>query len=298
MRGRPAIARCPAKVNLALRVLHRRRDGFHELDTVFQAIGLYDEIRIEPAEGLTLTCDRPDLATDGTNLVLRAARALREWSGADLAGAALSLVKRIPLQGGLGGGSSDAAGALLLCCGFWGLRPAPETLHELAANLGADVPFFLVGGTARGRGKGDRIEALPPIGELPILLGIPPFGVSTAEVFSRVGTRLTLPGIGVSLPRPSAHKWPEENDFQFAVNDLEAVVFELRPELEQFRDALRRAGSRSALLSGSGSVVYGVFESPADAEQAGRRLASEFGDWQLIPVAAVNDAASVIAGNG
>ena len=293
-----ASARCPAKINLALRVLDRRDDGFHELDTVFQAIDLFDEIRIEPSADLTLACDHPALAGDGSNLVMRAAEALREWAGVELPGAKMTLMKRIPLQGGLGGGSSDAAGALRLCTRFWDLRPPVGTMVEIASDLGADVPFFLVGGTARGLGRGDRIERLPFIGKLPILLGVPPFGVSTAEVFSQVRTRLTLPGNGVSLPLLSAHKWPEENDFQFAVNDLEHVVFDLRPELERFRDALRRAGSRSALLSGSGSVVYGVFDSPACVEGARSELGSEFDTWKLISTSAVNDAARVVAGSG
>lgn len=186
MKG-PATALCPAKVNLALRVLDRRDDGFHELDTIFQAIDLFDEIRIAPSDDLTLACDQASLACDASNLVLKAAMLLRDWAGGELPGAALALSKRIPLQGGLGGGSSDAAGSLRLCARFWELDPPAEALLEIASDLGADVPFFLVGGTARGRGRGDRIEPLPYIGDLPILLGVPPFGVSTAEVFRRSG---------------------------------------------------------------------------------------------------------------
>jgi len=287
-------ARCPAKVNLALKVVSAREDGFHELDTVFQAIDLWDEIEIGPGDGLTLSCDHPDLPTDESNLVLRAAVLLREWAGTELPGAALRLRKQIPLQAGLGGGSSDAAGALILCSRYWDLHPDAGELLALAARLGADAPFFLVGGTARGRGRGDRIERLPFIGKIPVLLGIPPFGVSTAEVFSQVRNRLTLPGNGVSLPLLSAHKWPQEKDFRFAVNDLEAVVFERWPELERFRDALWRAGASSALLSGSGSVVYGVFTDPEQLDRAAERLRGEFAQWSLVAADSVNEAAHVV----
>jgi 4-diphosphocytidyl-2-C-methyl-D-erythritol kinase len=291
------VARCPAKVNLALKVLGRRDDGYHELDTVFQAIDLWDEIRIEPGPRIEMRCDQPGLACDGSNLVLRAALLLREAAGRPLPGALLDLRKRIPLQAGLGGGSSNAAGALLLCCRFWDLDPGRAELEKLAVRLGADVPFFLVGGTARGRGRGDAVEPLPFIGDYPLLLGIPPFGISTAEVFSRVGRRLTLPGNGVSLPLLLAHKWPVENDFRFAVNDLETIVFDAWPELRRFRDGLGLAGARSALLSGSGSVVYGVFAEIDQRDAVADRLRGEFRDWTLVATSSIDDAAYVSAGS-
>lgn len=279
MRPRLAV-RCPAKINLALRVLDRRPDGYHELDTVFQAIDLWDEIEVEPGDGLRLECDDPRLSDD-SNLVLEAARLLAAECGPSQGGATLRLTKRIPLQAGLGGGSSDAAGALLLCARHWGLDLDTDRLHDLARRLGADVPFFLVGGTARGRGRGDRIEPLPFAGPLPLLLGQPPFGLATGEVFRRASERLTLPGIGVSLPAVSAHKWLQDNDFGFLANDLEGVVYEDWPELERFRDALRAVGARAALLSGSGATVYGIFDSDESIERAVAALAGRFRDWRL-----------------
>lgn len=290
------VARCPAKINLALRVLGVREDGYHELDTVFQAIDLWDEIEARPAARLRLSCDEPGLPTDRSNLVIRAAEILSRHAGGEAKGGALTLRKRIPVQAGLGGGSSDAAGTLLLCRQLWGLSLSDEMLMALAAELGADVPYFLVGGTAHGLGRGDRVEPLGFVGEVPLLLGIPPFGVSTAEVFGEVRARLTLPSNGVSLPLFSAHKWPEENDFHFATNDLEAVVFESWPELERFRDALWRAGARTALLSGSGSVVYGVFDHADRLGRAAAQLREDFADWRLLPTRAVNSAAHVVRG--
>jgi len=286
-------ARCPAKVNLALRVVSRRPDGYHELDTVFQAVDLWDRLTIEAAEGLQLRCSDPGLPGGADNLVLRAAELLRQRFGIR-AGARLMLEKAIPSRAGMGGGSSDAAAALLLCARFWGLRPDPEGLAAMAAELGADVPFFLVGGTARGRGRGDRVEPLPFIGPIRFLLGIPPFGISTAEVFDRVASRLTLPGNGVSLPPLSAHKWPVENDFAFAVNDLEKVVFRGWPELVRFRDDLVGAGAGPALLSGSGSAVFGVFDDPEALRDTLVGLSDRFPGWRLLAVRAVEAAAHVV----
>ncbi len=164
----------------------------------------------------------------------------------------------------------------------------------MAAELGADVPFFLTGGTARGRGRGDRIERLPFVGGVGFLLGIPPFGISTEEVFARASRRLTLPGIGVSLPRLSAHKWPVENDFAFVVNDLEEVVFRGWPELVRFRGGLLGAGAKRALLSGSGSTVYGIYDEPSKLEEAMDVLKDRFPGWRLVATQAVEAAAHVV----
>lgn len=201
------------------------------------------------------------------------------------------LRKAIPPQGGLGGGSSDAAGALLALDQLWQLRLSMDRLESLAAQLGADVPFFLHGGTARGRGRGDRIVALPPLRPTSFVLGLPPFGVPTPEVFAAVAEKLTLPGIGVSLPRLLAHKWPVGNDFRFAINDLEAVVFERWPMLRDFRDALMGAGALAALLSGSGSTVYGIFDDPDRASRAAKRLRTRFDRWEIIPTVSVPEGA-------
>jgi len=274
-------AACPAKLNLVLRVLGRRADGYHELDTVFQAVDLWDTLSVRAADELSMACEGADLAVDESNLVLRAARLLRERFGEPGLGGRMLLRKRIPVGGGLGGGSSDAAASLVLLNRFWGLGATTADLAALGAELGADVPFFLTGGTARGRGRGDRIEALPFAGDVPVVLGCPPFGVSTAEVFGRLAGRLTPPGIGVSVPLLLPHKWPEGKDFGFLANDLEDVVFERWPELNGFRDALLEAGAAAALLSGSGSTVYGVFTGPPGAVRAAERLRARFAAWRV-----------------
>jgi 4-diphosphocytidyl-2-C-methyl-D-erythritol kinase len=287
-------ARCPAKINLYLRVLGRRDDGYHELDTLFQTVDLWDQLDAHPAERLTLTCDDRTVPTDGTNLVLRAARLAAERSGRRGLGARFSLRKAIPAGGGLGGASSDAAGALLLCARLWQLPIDRRELQALGAELGADVPFFLSGGTARGTGRGDRIEPLDPLGTIPLLLGFPPFGVSTAEVFGRWTPPLTPHGFGVSVSRPATHKSLQERELGCPVNDLEAVVFAGWPELLAFRDALREAGADPALLSGSGSTVYGIFTDRSRLEQACARLGDRFPRWRLIATRTVEARAHLV----
>ncbi len=286
--------RTPAKVNLSLRVLGRRADGYHELDTVFQAIDLWDRLEITPSDDLTLDCDAPGVPCDGRNLVLRAAELLLARYGDGPRGGAIRLIKSIPVSGGLGGGSSDAAAALVLCSRHWGMKLGRTELVRLGRELGADVPFFLYGGTARGLGRGDRIEPLESAGQTRFLLGVPPFGISTAEVFSRLAGRLTHPLNGVNLPALSAHKLAEEKDFWLPANDLEGVVFEAWPALCRFRDALLAAGAGRALLSGSGSTVYGVFADDKELLEATRRLRESFKGWRLIPTRAVEQAVETV----
>jgi len=272
---------CPAKVNLALHVVGRRSDGYHEIVTIFQAIELHDVLEGELAEALTLEVSDPSIPGDESNLVLRAARLLhRHVPRAAARGARLRLDKAIPAGGGLGGGSSDAAGALVLLNELWALRLGSSDLERLAAELGADVPFFLFGGTALGTGRGATIEPLPPIPERAILLGCPPFGLSTPEVYRALGAPLTADGADVTVPRLFV-KFAEGNDFALAMNDLEAAAFGMRSELATFRDALSRTGAEAALVSGSGSTVFGLFRAGADVASIAEDLRGEFPGWTL-----------------
>ena len=286
------IARCPAKVNLTLRVLGRRPDGYHELRTVFQAVDLWDTLEAEAASGLHLRCDPPGLAADGTNLVLRAATALQEAAGRPDLGASLVLRKRIPVGGGMGGGSSDAAGALLLLSRLWGLALPGRRIRALAAALGSDVPFFLQGGTALGRGRGEDLVPLPFVGSHPILLGIPPFGTSTADVYAA----LTPGGADVSLRRLSAGNWRKDKEFSAPRNDLEATVRTRWPELGEFRDALAREGALQASVAGSGSTVFGVFAGEVSRRRAAEALGRMFETWKLLETRAIRSAAHVETG--
>ncbi len=289
------VAEAPAKINLTLRVLDRRPDGYHELDTVFQAIDLWDRLEFDHDREIRLESDHADLPDDGTNLVYRAADLLRAESGID-GGTKIRIVKKIPLGGGLAGGSSDAAATLLACARLWDLDADLEMLEPLARRLGADVPFFLYGRTARGTARGDRIERLQPFGEKPLLLGVPPFESATAEVFERASRRLTLPANSVNFPALFGHKWKQPNDLAFFGNDLQESVFETRPELRTFREGLLVAGATAALMSGSGSTVFGIFEDVASRDAALANLTGDFETWSLVPSRTLDEGVRIHVG--
>jgi 4-diphosphocytidyl-2-C-methyl-D-erythritol kinase len=274
-------ARCPAKVNLALRVVGRRPDGYHEIVTVFQAVDLWDTLWAETAESLALTVEGDAVESGEPNLVVRAARLLQaECTEARGRGAKLRLRKGIPVGAGLGGGSSDAAGTLLLLTRLWGLSLDPSDLETLAARLGSDVPFFLYGGTALGRGRGERVDRLPPLPERPLLLGSPPFELSTPEVYAALRAPLTVGTADVTVP-PLFVKFAEGNDFALAGNDLEVAVFQMHAELATFRDSLSQMGAELALVSGSGSTVFGLFRAGTDVTSIASDMRGKFPGWTV-----------------
>jgi 4-diphosphocytidyl-2-C-methyl-D-erythritol kinase len=274
-------ASCPAKVNLVLRVVGRRPDGYHEIVTVFQAVDLWDTLWAETADSLTFTVEGDAVESGESNLVVRAARLLQaECTQARGRGATLRLTKRIPVGAGLGGGSSDAAGTLLLLTRLWGLSLGPSELETLAARLGSDVPFFLHGGTALGRGRGERVDRLPPLPERPLLLGHPPFGLSTPEVYAALRAPLTVGTADVTVPSLFV-KFAEGNDFALAGNDLEVAVFEMRAELATFRDSLSQMGAELALVSGSGSTVFGLFRAGTDVTSIASEMRGKFPGWTV-----------------
>lgn len=290
----PLSAACPAKINLGLRVLGRRADGYHEIVTIFQAIDLEDRLEAAASPALALTCDDPRVPTGRSNLVLRAADALRrlrpEAAGR---GARFHLRKAIPAGGGLGGGSSDAAGAILLLDRLWDLRLSAEDRGRVASSLGSDVVFFLSGGTALGTGRGELVTTLPAIAPRPVVLGLPPFGLETPAVYAALSAPLTPAGAGVTLPRLFV-KLAEGNDFARATNDLEAPAFALAPELAAFRDALSRSGAEPALLSGSGSSVFGLFRDRGVAAEAARAIAPRFAGWTVVATTTVGVGARIV----
>lgn len=272
-----------AKINLHLEVAGRRADGYHELRTVFQTIDLCDELRLERRRraGVELTVRGADLPTDGRNLAVRAAQVYLDNWGPAGAGVAIELVKRIPAAGGLGGGSADAATVLRAMAELFGIAPPADRLHDAAATLGADVPFFLVGGTAVGSGRGDRIRPLPdappPAGELVLLL--PPWGLSTAEVFAALDAPPAAASEAFDWPPPGV----ERGDFAAWIgeNGLEGPAFRLRPELGALYTAAVRSGARRVRMSGSGSVLFALFAREGDAARAARSWPPDV-NWKRI----------------
>ncbi|HEV2764236.1 MAG TPA: 4-(cytidine 5'-diphospho)-2-C-methyl-D-erythritol kinase [Pyrinomonadaceae bacterium] len=271
-----------AKVNLLLRVRGRRPDGYHDIETVFQTVTLHDRLTFEPLAGerFELVCDAPGVPSDDTNLVARAARALRERFGVGR-GARVTLEKRVPAEAGLGGGSSDAAVALVGLASLWGIETDGRELSELGARLGADVPFFLAGGTALGTGTGTTLTPLEDAPKTHLVVVTPDARISTAEAYKALNARaLTKEEAAVNLPSSRAGAQITDSLCEVMRNDFEPVVFRLRPEIGRAREALLVAGARCGLLAGSGSSVFGVFDRGEAGERAARDLSAGAG-WRV-----------------
>ncbi|HEX9186185.1 MAG TPA: 4-(cytidine 5'-diphospho)-2-C-methyl-D-erythritol kinase [Vicinamibacteria bacterium] len=268
---RPLRLRAFAKVNLGLEVLGLRDDGYHELRTLFQAIDLHDDVVLRPRpRGVVVRCDHPQVPTDGTNLAARAAEALRAH-GRVAAGVEIEIRKRIPVGGGLGGGSTDAAAVLLGLDRLWKLGLGPDGLHLLARRLGADVPYFLLGGTALGLSRGDEVYPLRRQIRGHVVLVDPGIHVSTARVFARVDAGLTPRLNSNSIFCFVSRELEGPGAYRFLVNDLEEAALAeapaLREQARRMRTVLLEGGARLAALSGSGASYFGLFE---DARRAAR----------------------------
>jgi 4-diphosphocytidyl-2-C-methyl-D-erythritol kinase len=266
------LTRAHAKVNLDLRVLGTRADGFHELRTVFQTIELHDTLTITDRPGaFAVKCRMPGVPLDDTNLVSRAAAAL--WKALGRAGEprdiTVAVDKVIPMQAGLGGGSADAAAMLVGLARLWGGVPV-TLLREVASGIGADVAFFLSGGTALGLGRGEEIYPLVDLPPHWIVIVHPPFGVSTAEAYAWYDDDRTE-GLKETrelqiLPVP----WPTRAAQM--INDLEPPVVRRHPEITAVKVSLREAGAVASAMSGSGSAVFGLFRGRAAAARALKAL--------------------------
>jgi 4-diphosphocytidyl-2-C-methyl-D-erythritol kinase len=260
--------RAYAKVNLDLRVLGTRPDGYHEIRTVFQSIALHDTLlfALRPG-GFELKCRTPGVPLDESNLVWSAAAGL--WKAMGRPGAprdiVVSIKKQVPVQAGLGGGSANAAAALQALARLWGGAPL-SMLRDLAAGLGADVPYFLSGGTALGLGRGEEIYPLVDLPAHWIVIVQPPYGISTAEAYAWYdedrAAGLREPREPQILPVP----WPTRAAQM--INDLEPPVVRRHPEIGALKSVLREAGASAAAMSGSGSAVFGLFRTHTMAARA------------------------------
>jgi 4-diphosphocytidyl-2-C-methyl-D-erythritol kinase len=272
-----------AKINLTLRVLGRRADGYHELRTTLQSLALHDTLTFTRSrDGFELACDDPACPTDD-NLVEKAAHLLWRSSGrrGRAPGVRAQLRKRVPMQAGLGGGSSDAAATLRALSALWGLPDDPRRLAALGRELGADVPFLLEGGTMLGVDRGDLLFRLPDWPSAAIVLALPDFGVSTSEAYGwydREARPTAVAGSMASAALPRGVRMGRGRDGELAVpgselvNHLQAPVAARHPIIERLVAALRRAGASHAAMSGSGSAVFGLFDSPRAARSAAHRL--------------------------
>ena len=250
------VVEAPAKVNLTLRVLRRRDDGFHEVETLMVPVpGLCDELEFEEAESFAFSCDDPGVPEDEGNLVVKAVRLLEEHMGRECL-FRVSLRKRIPHGAGLGGGSSDAAAALLALNSLCEAGLSMGQLREMAAALGSDVPFFLFGKPCWCRGRGELVEPVDLAWRRSLLLLKPAFGVSTPDAYGRWQGSRELPGIDYR---------PQEVDGVELVNDLERPVFGKHLFLAEVKSWLQsRPEVEAALMSGSGSTMIAVLTDPGE----------------------------------
>ena len=258
----------PAKINLHLRVGPGRADGFHPLLTWMVTVGLADVLTVGPSDGrLSFTCDDPSLPTDGRNLVVRAVTALAERLGRAPA-VTIHLTKRVPAGGGLGGGSSDAAHALLAVAKLWDVDE-PRLLADVAAGVGSDVPFFLYGPSSVCRGRGERVlPVAPPAVARYAVLVLPGIEMPTAAVYRRFDEMGLGSGTSGDLGEGAWTVLPAAELMGHLVNDLEPPAFALRPPLGELRQRLERALGQPVRMSGSGSTLFTLFDDHGSAAEA------------------------------
>lgn len=276
-----------AKINWFLKIHGKRPDDFHEICTSFQTISLQDNLNFAEADDVSLTCDDPAVPTGEKNLIIRAAQILKNEFGVKQ-GAHIHLEKNIPSPGGLGGGSSDAAVALLGLSRLWKIKINLEKICKIAASLGSDVPFFLYGGTAIGVGRGTEIFPAEDINEEFLLIVTPDVEVSTAKAYEL----LNAPRLTNSSSKSILKICRQEAERQYLrqsnpENDFEAVIFKIEPEIERVKKRLLETGAESALLSGSGASVFGIFENN-ETRQASLDALEIEQSWRKFAVATVS----------
>ena len=288
-----------AKINWSLRILGRRADGYHEVRSVLQTVSLHDQLHFSPhPEGndqdnpdVLLTCDTAEIPLGADNLIIRAAHALRDRCGVK-AGAAIHLEKRIPPRGGLGGGSSNAAVALLGLACLWRLSLGRSELREIGSTLGADVPFFFLGGCALATGTGTDLQALadPTSDNAQKYLVIisPKATVSTAVAYESLkAPALTSLNDASILSISYAEEISDLSHPRDTGNDFEDVIFSSEPEIKRAKESLLDVGASGSLLAGSGSSVFGIFENKEAQERAVNEIQAEIG-WRVFPAVTVS----------
>ncbi len=274
-------ARVPAyaKLNLGLRILYKRPDGYHELRTVFQTISLADTIDIAFTRRNSTSIRVEGTPEIADNLVEKAARRLTEEFSIK-GEIVFHLKKRIPTGAGLGGGSSDAAAVLLSLPALAGKTVPPDRLHAIATELGSDVPFFLHGGTALGLGRGEELYPLPDMPAAQGVLVLPNIHSSTVEAYKALSARLITTSAQSKLSNFQADVWRGIG----GSNDFEEVVFEQHPQLRELKQRLIRLGASPAAMTGSGSAIFGIF--PEADKRAG--AARHFPEAGVVPIRFIN----------
>ena len=280
MTSSPFRAHSCAKINLALSVLGRRTDGYHDIQTIFQTIGLWDEIELRASLRLELQCEGLPGVRAEDNLVWKAA-SLMASTLPGKHGASITLRKRIPAGAGLGGGSGNAAVTLLALRRFWNVEISDSDLVRLAARLGSDVPFFLNGGTALGIGRGENIRPLPDIRLEHLVVIFPAVHVSTAEAYRSLNKGLTSVTEDHRIQSFCGQLQDSTCRLTGIFNDFEASILTVYPSIKEVKEFLIERGATAALLSGSGSSVFGFFPDEESASAAARESLREA--WRVFP---------------
>ncbi|MGI8409559.1 MAG: 4-(cytidine 5'-diphospho)-2-C-methyl-D-erythritol kinase [Pyrinomonadaceae bacterium] len=276
-----------AKLNLYLEVIGKRDDGYHELCTVFQTVSLHDDLTFSTGDSIRLTCNDKKIPADDRNLIVKAAKILREKFDIH-PGAGIHLEKRIPAPGGLGGGSSNAAITLLGLKKLWNLEVGIDELLEIGRMLGSDVPFFLYGGTSVGTGRGTEVKPLADIVEKQMLIVIPDVSVSTRDAFEM----LNAPNLTTDAAKSILNNCrfdTESIDLRHSAirNDFETTVFAAYPEIKTVKQTLLVLGAVNASMSGSGASVFGIFDTE-ETRQTAMKALDEQVNWRTFAVAAVS----------
>ena len=278
-----------AKINLYLDVIEKRSDGYHEIETIFHSIGLHDAIylRKRADRQITVHCEHPHVPSDPRNLAYRAAKLLLDDTP-DLSGVEITILKRIPVSAGLGGGSANAAAVLCGMNVLFDLGLTRRDLMQLGAQLGADVPFCILGGAAFGRGIGEILTPLPPMEEAWIVLANPGFKVSTAWVYQQINLSLTPPKKNVTILTRCLQNGEFFNMVRHLYNGLEVPVLSKYPAVTEIKTKLNKhPGSCGVLMSGSGATVFAFMQNQAQANLAALNFENDFDFCSATPMSSV-----------
>jgi 4-diphosphocytidyl-2-C-methyl-D-erythritol kinase len=271
-----------AKINLALAVKHKREDGFHEIELIYQEIDYHDKIFLSKNDEITFSTDSPALKSESGNLCITAAEYLREEY--NIPGLDIHLKKRLPIGSGLGGGSSDAASVLKGGLGLYDIEFTPEQLMSVAGKIGSDVPFFLLGGTAYGTGRGEILKTINMMSNYYVLLVLPDIQISTTWAYKNFNLTLTRKNDDYKFRGFTFQNLDLVNFRSEFYNDFEKLVFFHHPQLESVKSDLYAKGAEYASLSGSGSTLFGLFSSREESEEANLALSRKYNCHLCRPV--------------
>lgn len=262
----------PAKINLGLNILSKREDGYHNLETIFYPINLFDELTIKGYQKYELITNNTQLNTEHNSTITKARELLSEYAGIEI-NAMVTLVKRIPIGAGMGGGSSDGAAALILFNKYYDLKLSNEILYSLALKIGSDVPFFIEPKPMFGSSKGEVLETIGLILDRPILIVNPGIHISTSWAFSKIVPRIPETHLNqINLPGGNIFSVFRES----IVNDFEVVIFESYPEIKEIKNKMYRLGAEFSLMTGSGSTVFGIFPDEISVLKASKEFPANY----------------------